>query len=186
MIRESTLGFSRLKVISINLKPEKIFGLSLYYPYAAAALSTDGERIPAVQEERFTHKKHVSNFPDEALKDYLQSNKFTLNDIAHIVCYEKHLLAPERLTETCLGATPRGRRLFFAVMQAWVKEKLFLQSEIKNQLNNFQGKIQETAKELFYVPEILLSELHLIHAILAFHTSPIQEAVIVCMDRERQ
>ena len=173
-------------MISINLKPERIIGLSLYYPYAAGALSTDGERIPAVQEERFAHKKHVSNFPDEALKGCLQSNKLTLNDIAHIVCYEKHLLTLKKLTETYLGASPRSRRLFFAVMQAWVKEKLFLKSEIKNQLSNIQEKIQDTAKELFYVPEIICSELHLTHAILAFHTSPIQEAAIVCMDGKRQ
>ena len=92
----------------------------------------------------------------------------------------------KRLTETYLGASPRSRRLFFALMQVRVKEKLFLKSEIKNQLSNIQEKMQDTAKELFYVPEILFSELHLTHAILAFHTSPIQEAAIVFMDGKRQ
>ena len=173
-------------MISINLKPERILGLSLHYRNATAAFSTDGERIPAVQEERFTHKKHVSNFPDEALKNCLQSNKLTLNDIAHIVCYEKHLLTLKRLTRTYLGASPRSRRLFFAVMQAWVKEKLFLKSEVKNQLSNIQKKMQDIAKQLFYVPGILFSELRLPHVILAFHSSPIKEAAIVCIDGKRQ
>ena len=71
-------------------------------------------------------------------------------------------------------------------MQVWVKEKFFLKSEIKNQLSDTQRKLQDAAKELLYVPEILFSELHLTHAILAFHTSPIREAAIVCMDMKRQ
>ena len=172
-------------MISINLKPERIVGLSLYYQNAAAALSSDGERIPDVQEKRFTHKKHVSNFPDEALKDFLQSNKLTLNDIAYLVGYEKHLQTLKRLTRTYLGASPRSRRLFFAMKQVLVKEKLFLKPKIKNQLSNIQEKIQDTAKELFYVPGILFSELHITHAILAFHKSPSQEAATVCMDGKR-
>ena len=173
-------------MISINFKPERIVGLSLYYQNAAAALSSDGERVPDVQEKRFTHKKHVSNFPDEALKDFLQINKLTLNDIAYLLGYEKHLLTLKRLTRTYLGASPRSRRLLFTMKQVLVKEKLFLKPKIKNQLSNIQGKMQDTAKELFYVPEILFSELHLTHAILAFHTSPIQEAAIVSMDGKRQ
>ncbi len=59
-------------------------------------------------------------------------------------------------------------------------------SEIKNQLSNIQEKMQDNSKELFYVPKILFTELHLTHAILAFHTSPIQEAAIVCMDEKKQ
>ncbi len=173
-------------MIYINLKPKRIVGLSLDYRNASAALNTDGERITAAQEESFTHKKHVSNFPVEALKDCLQSNKLTLNEIDHIVCDEKPLLTLKRLTAAYLGATPQSRRLFFAVIQVWVKEKLFLKSEIKSQLSNIQKKMQDTAKELFHVPDILFSEHHLINAILAFHTSPIQEAAIICMDGERE
>ena len=157
-------------------------GLSLYYSDSAAALSIDGERIHAVQEERFANKKQVSNFPDEAVKHCLLSNKLILNDIAQIICYEKPLLTLKRMNATCIGADHRGRRSLFAAMQVWLKEKFFLKSEIKNQSRDLQQKLQETEEESFNLPEFFFSELHLTHPILAFYPSPIQEAAIVCMD----
>ena len=43
---------------------EYILGISCFYHDSAAALILDGEIISAVQEERFTRKKHDSSFPD--------------------------------------------------------------------------------------------------------------------------
>jgi len=40
-----------------------ILGISCYYHDSAAALVRDGEIIAAVQEERFTRKKHDFSFP---------------------------------------------------------------------------------------------------------------------------
>ena len=50
----------------------------------------------------------------------------------------KPLLTFERLLETYLAVAPRGIRSFIAAMQLWLKEKLFLKSEIKNQLFKIQ------------------------------------------------
>ena len=59
---------------------KKIIGISAYYHDSAAALIIDGEIISAVQEERFTRKKHDSCFPKEAinlqkaiLQDYVKT-----------------------------------------------------------------------------------------------------------------
>ena len=42
----------------------RILGLSAYYHDSAAALVEDGSIIAAAQEERFTRKKHDSEFPE--------------------------------------------------------------------------------------------------------------------------
>ncbi len=167
--------------LNINTS-KKIIGISAYYHDSAAALIVDGEIISAVQEERFTRKKHDSSFPKEALEYCLRSNKLTLKDIDHIIYYEKPLLTFERLLETYLGVAPRGGRSFIAAMQVWLKEKLFLKTEIKNQLKDIQKELQDAAEESFELPELLFSEHHLSHAASAFYPSPFQEAAILCMD----
>ena len=45
-----------------------ILGISCYYHDSAASLIGDGEILAAVQEERFTRKKHDSSFPENAIK----------------------------------------------------------------------------------------------------------------------
>ena len=77
-----------------------ILGISAYYRDSAAALIKDGVIIFAVQEERFTRKKHDSSFPTNAIKYCLEANKITLEDITKIVYYEKPLVTFERLLET--------------------------------------------------------------------------------------
>ncbi len=45
-----------------------ILGISAFYHDSAAAIIQDGEIIAAAQEERFTRKKHDSNFPFHAVE----------------------------------------------------------------------------------------------------------------------
>ena len=44
-----------------------ILGISAFYHDSAACLLKDGEIIAAVQEERFTRKKHDARFPSLAI-----------------------------------------------------------------------------------------------------------------------
>ena len=44
-----------------------IIGISCFFHDSAAALIKDGDIIVAVQEERFTRKKHDQNFPKNAI-----------------------------------------------------------------------------------------------------------------------
>ena len=44
-----------------------ILGISAFYHDSAACLIKDGKIISAAQEERFTRKKHDSNFPRHAI-----------------------------------------------------------------------------------------------------------------------
>ncbi len=157
-----------------------ILGISCFYHDSAAALIRNGEIITAVQEERFTRKKHDSSFPYNSIRYCLESNKIDLEDIECIVYYEKPLLTFERLLETYLGVAPRGLRSFIAAMQVWVKEKLFLKSELKKQFKKLQKDI--TNQESIKLPVFLFSEHHQAHAASAFYPSPFDEALILCMD----
>ena len=155
-------------------------GISCFYHDSAAALIRDGEILAAVQEERFSRKKHDSTFPKNAIRYCLQSQNIDLRDIEGIIYYEKPLLTFERLLETYLAAAPRGLRSFIAAMQVWLKEKLFLKSELKKQFKTLQKELVPNAES--HMPEFLFSEHHLSHAAAAFYPSPFEEAVVLCMD----
>ena len=156
-----------------------ILGLSCYYHDSAAALIKNGEIIAAAQEERFSRKKHDSRFPQNAILFCLKSQNINLNDVKTIIYYEKPLLTFERLLETYLGVAPRGARSFVAAMQVWLKEKLFLKTELKSNLKKLNSSLNEGSLDL---PELLFSEHHLSHAAAAFYPSPFEESVILCMD----
>ncbi len=157
-----------------------ILGISCYYHDSAATLIKNGEIIVAVQEERFSRKKHDSRFPVNAIKYCLSSQKIDLRNIKYIVYYEKPLLTFERLLETYLAVAPRGIRSFVAAMQVWLKEKLFLKSELKKQFRYIQSEIVKDNE--VYLPKILFSEHHKSHAAAAFYPSPFEESLILCMD----
>ena len=157
-----------------------ILGISCFYHDSAAALIYEGEILVAVQEERFTRKKHDSNFPHNAILYCLKSQRIDLTDIESIIYYEKPLLTFERLLETYLASAPRGMRSFIAAMQIWLKEKLFLKNELKKSFQNIQKQLVPEIQTS--LPKLLFSEHHLSHAAAAFYPSPFEKAVILCMD----
>ena len=101
----------------------------------------EGKIILALQEERFTRKKNDSSFPINAIRYCLKSQKIDLRDIESIIYYEKPLLTFERLLETYMGVAPRGGRSFIVAMQVWLKEKLFLKSELKKKFESLQQEL---------------------------------------------
>ena len=157
-----------------------ILGISCFYHDSAAALIRQGEIVCAVQEERFSRKKYDSSFPDQAIKYCLKSQNINLADVENIIYYEKPLLTFERLLETYLSEAPRGLRSFISAMQVWLKEKLFLKSELKNKFKSLQEELVPNIKP--HIPKFLFSEHHLSHAAAAFYPSPFNESVILCMD----
>lgn len=162
----------------------KILGISAYYHDSAACLVVDGEIVAAAQEERFSRKKHDARFPAQAVRYCLDSQSLSIGDVDAVVYYEKPLLTFERLLETYLGAAPRGGRSFVASMQVWLKEKLFLKSELKKELRALAGSATKASgsAENTRLPELLFSEHHLSHAGAAFYPSPFSEAAVLCMD----
>ena len=49
-----------------------VLGISAFYHDSAAAIIVDGEIFAAAQEERFTRKKHDSNYPRNAINYVLK------------------------------------------------------------------------------------------------------------------
>ena len=157
-----------------------ILGISCYYHDSAAVLINNGEILSAVQEERFSRKKHDSRFPSNAIKYCLKFNGITLGDVKKIVYYEKPLLTFERLLETYLAVSPRGGTSFISAMQVWLKEKLFIKSILKKNFKEIEKEFVNHKNP--DIPHILYAEHHQSHAAAAFFPSPFDEAVILCMD----
>eukprot|EP00752_Nemacystus_decipiens_P000794 g794.t1 len=154
----------------------KILGLSAFYHDAAAALLVDGKLIAAAQEERFTRKKHDSEFPAQAIAYCLEKGGLTFDALDYVVFYDKPFLKFERLLETYVAFAPRGFRSFRMAMPVWLGEKLFQKHLIGSELKDrFAGDFDPKEKLLF-------SEHHLSHAASAFYPSPFDEALVLTMD----
>jgi carbamoyltransferase len=54
-----------------------ILGVSAYYHDSAACLVRDGRVVAAAQEERFTRRKHDSDFPANAVEYCLREGGIT-------------------------------------------------------------------------------------------------------------
>ncbi|WCL49591.1 carbamoyltransferase family protein [Leptospira sp. GIMC2001] len=154
---------------------KNIIGISAYYHDSAAALIVDGKIIAAVQEERFSRKKHDSRFPTNAIKYCIEQAGISFSDIDDVVFYDKPLVKFERLLETYLAYAPKGILSFFAAMPVWIKEKLFLKSVIKKEFQNLAGKGNK-------IPRLLFNEHHQSHAASSFFVSPFESSVVLCMD----
>lgn len=153
-----------------------ILGISAYYHDSAAALICSGEVIAAAQEERFTRIKHDACFPRKAILYCLSEARLSMSDIDHIVFYDKPLLKFERLLETYFSFAPRGLLSFLMSMPIWLKEKLYLKSQLKLELSKLAGCKKNEINNL------LFTEHHQSHAAAAFFPSPFDDAVILCMD----
>jgi carbamoyltransferase len=154
----------------------KILGISAYYHDAASCLVVDGEIIAAAQEERFTRKKHDSNFPVNAICYCLSEGKTSSRDIDYVVFYDKPFLKFERLLETYLAFAPKGFKSFATSLPIWLKDKLFQKTVITNALRDLWGK------DVKWEEKLLFSEHHLSHAASAFFPSPFDHAAVLTMD----
>jgi len=154
-----------------------ILGISAYYHDSAAAIIKDGEIIAAVQEERFTRKKHDPSFPANAINYCLEQTGVKLEQLDAIIFYDKPLLKFERLLETYFANAPKGFKSFLRAMPIWLKEKLYLKSVLRNEFRQL-AQLDKKAK----LPQLLFSEHHLSHAGSAFYPSPYQEAAVLCLD----
>lgn len=145
-----------------------ILGISAYYHDSAACLVRDGQIIAAAQEERFTRKKHDERFPRQAIDYCLREGGITNSQLDYVAFYEKPFIKFDRILHTVLTYAPTGLRTFLKAIPIWIKEKIWIKSELQRQLD-FSGKI-------------LFPEHHESHAASAFYPSPFQEAAFLTVD----
>jgi carbamoyltransferase len=151
------------------MSPHYVLGLSAFYHDSAACLLRDGEIIAAAQEERFTRKKGDASFPLQATRYCLAAGSITAAELDFVGFYDKPLLKFERILETYLGVAPKGFASFRKAGPLWMKEKLFMDREIRRGLGGYRG-------------ELLYAEHHESHAASAFFPSPFEEAAILTLD----
>ena len=152
----------------------KILGISAYYHDSAAALVSDGVITAAAQEERFTRIKHDPAFPANAINFCLQTEGITIEDIDHIVFYDKPMLKFDRLLETYLSQAPKGFKSFCMAMPVWLKEKLYLKSVLRKEFELLGADTRDM--------KFLFTDHHHSHAASAYFPSPYEEAAVLCMD----
>ena len=145
-----------------------ILGISAFYHDSAAALLKNGEVLAAASEDRFTRKKGDASFPHRAIEFCLKEAGIDVARLDGVGFYDKPLLKFERILETYLGVVPAGFRSFLMAGPLWIKEKLYIDKQLKDELG-YQGQI-------FYC------EHHESHAASAFFPSPFEDAAILTMD----
>lgn len=145
-----------------------ILGISAFYHDSAACIVRDGEILAAAQEERFTRVKHDYRFPERAIRFCLEQAGISAKELGAVAFYEKPAVKFDRLMKTYLMFAPRGVASFLAAMPLWVRQKLWIKSELKNKLG--------------YAGQIHFPEHHESHAASAFYPSPFESAAFLTID----
>jgi carbamoyltransferase len=148
---------------------EYILGISAFYHDSAACLLRDGVIVAAAQEKRFMRKKGDASFSENAISFCCRAAGVGIGDVDFVGFYDKPLLKFERILESYLGVAPRGFLQFLKAGPLWIKQKVFLDREIRKSLEGYKG-------------DLLYAEHHESHAASAFFPSPFEEAAIVTMD----
>jgi carbamoyltransferase len=145
-----------------------ILGISAFYHDSAACLLRNGDIVAAAQEERFTRIKGDAGFPARAVEYCLKEAGISVADLTSVGFYDKPILKFDRILETYLAVAPRGLTSFLKAGPLWIKEKLFTDRQLRD--------------ELGYSGELLYAEHHESHAASAFFPSPFEEAAILTVD----
>ena len=151
----------------------RILGISAFYHDSAACLIDSGKIVAAAQEERFTRKKHDSDFPVNAVRYCLAEGGVGADQLDAVAFYDKPLLKLHRILETYLSIAPKGLRPYMRALPVWLREKLWTYPEIEESLRKCGVK----SPEKIYFPEH-----HESHAASAFFPSPFQDAAVLTMD----
>jgi carbamoyltransferase len=146
-----------------------VLGISAFFHDAAAALVVDGEIIAAAQEERFSRIKHDAALPVQAARFCLAQAGVTIEQVDHVVFYEKPLRKFERILVGHLREFPFSLPQFPRAFATWLGRRLWMKSDLCKQLGCTEG-------------QLLFGEHHLSHAASAFLCSPFEDAVIVTVD----
>ncbi len=94
-----------------------VLGISAFVHDSAAALVRDGEIVAAVEEERFTRKRHDASFPLNAINYCLEAGQFDARELAAIAFYESPVRSLDRKMRSPFSC-PGDRALDWAAPEA--------------------------------------------------------------------
>ena len=131
--------------------------------------------LPQPKRRDLPEKKHDPSYPFNAINYVLTEGNLELNEIDHIVFFEKPFLKFERILETYLAFVPNGFKSFSMSMPIWLREKLFQKKYLFDCLKSNDDKFDD-------IDKIKFSEHHFSHGASAFFPSPFKEAVVLTLD----
>ena len=90
-------------------------------------------------------------------------SSLTLNEIDHIVFFEKPFLKFERLLETYMAFAPKGFKSFSLSMPVWLREKLFQKKFLFDKLKQHDENFSRYKKINFQNIIIVMRQVPFIH-----------------------
>tara|TARA_A100001388_G_scaffold182021_1_gene136367 strand:- start:38534 stop:40336 length:1803 start_codon:yes stop_codon:yes gene_type:complete len=145
----------------------KILGISCWYHDSAVAFIENGIIKNALQEERFTRKKHDPNFPLNSILWILDKYNLKINDFDYIAFYEDPNLKFKRIKYTHSINWPFSFEKYLKDMDSQ-EFKISIKRYIRKKLK-FKGKF-------------FICKHHISHAASAFYPSPFSKAAILTID----
>ena len=146
-----------------------ILGISAYFHDSAATLIRNGEIVAAASEERFSREKGDSSFPSHAVAYCLKECGIDIHKVSAVGFYDKPILKFDRILTSFMSVAPRGFLQFRKSGPIWMKEKIWIEKNIRKELSGYEGSIY-------------FSEHHESHAASAFFPSPFQDAAVLTLD----
>jgi carbamoyltransferase len=146
-----------------------VIGVSALYHDSAVAAVTGNEIVAAVQEERFTRRRHDPCFPDSALA-YCISQVGGAEKVDAVAFYEDPVLSFDRVLRNTIDLAPESERMWPKVAASQLGQKLHVLERLRRV---FGTRLDQ---------DIFIVDHHMSHMASAFYPSPFREAAIVVVD----
>jgi carbamoyltransferase len=143
-----------------------VLGFSAYFHDSSACIVKDGKVLAAVEEERFTRKKHDNSFPVNAIK-YCLSKIGRAPDL--VVFFENPDRKFDRIKQT-FAMTEHSDEIYRTVFTLW--------DEVKSR-KKIEDKFSQTTG---LDNQIIFLDHHLSHAASAYYVSGYNNATLVTID----
>jgi carbamoyltransferase len=147
-----------------------ILGINYFFHDSSACIVKDGELVVALEEERFTRRKHSTSFPDNAVEQCLAYAGMQASDIDHIAVS----IQPTKhwFKKLVYGLSLGGKMVPFANHE--LRGTLFKQRNLKKWYAGF-------TKSGAHAP-IHFVEHHLSHIVGTYFLSPYRHAALLSLD----
>ncbi|MCU7845667.1 MAG: carbamoyltransferase [Candidatus Thiodiazotropha sp. (ex Monitilora ramsayi)] len=147
-----------------------ILGINYFFHDSSACLIKDGELLVALEEERFTRKKHSIQFPKNAIEQCLKYAKIDSKEIDHIAV---SIQPSKHWMKKLIYCMSLGRKMG-PFLSHELKGTIFKQRDFNKWLKAFfSGK---------HKPEVHFVEHHLSHVIGTYYLSPYEDAALLSLD----
>ncbi len=148
-----------------------ILGISALYHDSAAALVKDGKILAAVQEERFSRKKHDNRLPFNAIDYCLSVADMSMFELDAVVYYDQPLLTLDRYIK---NLSALGKDSDFQIEKR-------LDGLVSSRMK-IDGLLRDKYGVLGKQDKLYTVEHHISHAASAFYPSPFESAAILTVD----